>query len=122
MMILIADDDPIQTTLLSSCLKKKGYRVTVAFDAFQAWFAASRRTPDAIILDIQMPGGTGRAVLRQLKSDPKTKQVPVIVVSGSIDSNEQSEVFKLGACEFLQKPVDLSLLLSCIDRLVGVPA
>lgn len=121
MMILIADDDPIQTTLLSSRLKDKGYRVTVASDAIQAWMAAIRRPPDAIILDIQMPGGTGHAVLRQLMANPKTNQIPLIVVSGSINPKEQAEVFQLGASEFLSKPTNVPLLFSSINRLLGVP-
>jgi DNA-binding response OmpR family regulator len=58
MKILIADDDRVHVHMLESCLKARGFRVNVAFDAIQAWMAAIRTPPDAIILDIQMPGGT----------------------------------------------------------------
>lgn len=120
MMILIADDDPVHTTLLSARLTSKGHRVTVVHDAIQAWLAAIRRPPDAIILDIQMPGGTGRAVLRQLKTNPNTKQVPVIVVSGSINPEDEITVMELGASEFLRKPVDLNHLFSSLEKLLTV--
>ncbi len=122
MNILVADDDKIQTLMLSRVLKAKGYKVATAYDAIQAWTAAIRTIPDAIILDIQMPGGTGIAVLKQLKTSTKTNQIPVIVLSGSIDPNASGSVLELGADRFLQKPVDPNALFSCLSDLLGVPA
>ncbi len=118
MNILIADDDRVQTHMLSSRLKVKGFKVTVAYDAIQAWIAAIRTLPDAIILDIQMPGGTGFAVLKQLKSSEKTKQIPVVVVSGSIDPQAVETVKALGANHYLSKPVDMPSLFSCLSSLL----
>lgn len=60
--------------------------------------------PDVIVLDIQMPGGTGYAVLKQMKSSSKTKLVPVIVLCGSIDGRDHVKLKELGADEFLSKP------------------
>lgn len=121
MKILIADDDQIQNLMLSTCLRGRGFKVTVAQDAIQAWTAAVRTSPDAIILDIQMPGGTGYAVLKQLKSSTKTSGIPVIVLSGSIDPNSVETVKALGADKFLKKPADVSLLLSALSQLLGTP-
>ena len=118
MLILLADDDPIQTLFLTKRLKEKGYRVDTAIDAVQAWVAAARRSPDAIILDIQMPGGSGYAVLKQLKFSAETARIPVIVLSGSIDSKEPAKVRELGADEFLAKPVDLAQLFTTLSRLL----
>lgn len=119
MKILVADDDQIQNLILSNNLKARGYKVTVAQDAIQAWTAAVRTLPDAIILDIQMPGGTGYAVLRQLKSSIKTNQIPIIVLSGSIDASAVQTVKDLGADEFLRKPVDMGCLLSTLSHLLS---
>lgn len=121
MKILVADDDRVQTLMLSARLKDKGFKVTVAYDAIQAWMAAIKTQPDAIILDIQMPGGTGVAVLKQLKDSSKTCQIPVVVLSGSIDPNAASMVKELGADEFLGKPVDLDLLYRTLSGLLGQP-
>ncbi|MBZ5563963.1 MAG: response regulator transcription factor [Acidobacteriia bacterium] len=121
MMILIADDDRIHVHMLTSRLKAKGFKVSAAFDAIQAWIAAIRTSPDAIILDIQMPGGTGMAVLKQLKSSTKTNQIPVVVLSGSIDPCDAERVKRLGADEYLPKPVDLAQLYSTLSKLLGVP-
>jgi CheY-like chemotaxis protein/HPt (histidine-containing phosphotransfer) domain-containing protein len=121
MMILLADDDPVQTLLLTTRLKQKGYKVDTAINAVQAWTVASRRPPDVVILDIQMPNGSGYAVLKQMKSSSQTKSIPVIVLSGSIDSNDKAKLKQLGADEFLDKPVELANLFSVLSRLLQRP-
>ncbi len=121
MTILIADDDRVHVHMLTSRLKAKGLKVSAAFDAIQAWIAAIRTSPDAIILDIHMPGGTGMAVLKQLKSSTKTSQIPVVVLSGSTDPRAADTVKEMGADEYLPKPVDLAQLYSALSRLLGVP-
>ncbi len=118
MLILLADDDPVQTLLLTTRLKQKGYKVDTAINAVQAWTVASRRPPDAVILDIQMPNGSGYAVLKQMKSSSKTKSIPVIVLSGSINANDKVKLRELGADEFLDKPVDMANLFSALSRLL----
>lgn len=106
--------------MLSARLKEKGFKVDVAYDAIQAWMSAIKTLPDAIILDIQMPGGTGVAVLKQLKASSKTCQIPVVVLSGSIDPKAASGVKDLGADEFLSKPVDLDHLYRTLSLLIGI--
>lgn len=122
MKILLADDDRIQTLIISSRLRANGHKVFVAYDAIQAWMAAIQNIPDAIVLDIQMPGGTGTAVLKQLKNSTKTSQIPIVVLSGSIEPKVAAEMVKgLGADEFLSKPVDLELLFSTLSKLLTIP-
>jgi len=57
MTVLVADDDRVQALMLSTRLKARGFRVTLAYDAILAWMSAIQTLPDVIILDIQMPGG-----------------------------------------------------------------
>jgi len=122
MTILLADDDRIQTLMIASRLRAKGHKVLMAHDAIQAWMAAIQNIPDAIVLDIQMPGGTGVAVLKQLKTSTKTNQIPVVVLSGSLEPNVAAETVKgMGADEFLTRPVDLKLLLSSLAKLLNIP-
>jgi CheY-like chemotaxis protein len=118
MTALVADDDRVQALMLSTRLKARGFRVTLAYDVIQAWMVAIHTIPDVIILDIQMPGGTGIAVLKQLKSSTKTCQIPVIVLSGSIDPEIIPTVKDLGADEFLSKPVNLQNLYRTLSRLL----
>jgi CheY-like chemotaxis protein len=121
MNILIADDDRVQTLMLSTRLKAKGFEVAVAYDAIQAYTAAIRSLPDAIILDIQMPGGTGVAVLKHLKMSTKTRQIPVIVLTGTIDPSEEPQLKELGVARFLYKPVDLEQLYVALSQLLEKP-
>ncbi len=116
--ILIADDDKIQTLMLSTRLKAKGFRIAVAHDAVQAWMSAIRSLPDAIILDIQMPGGTGIAVLKQLKMSSKTRKIPVIVLTGTIDPGDEPKLKELGVDRLLYKPVDLEQLDLALSQLM----
>ncbi|MEK7240659.1 MAG: response regulator [Gemmatimonadota bacterium] len=117
--VLLADDDKVQTLMLSSVLRARGYRVDSAFDATQTFTTAIRTKPDVIVLDIQMPGGTGMLVLERLKASTKTSQIPVIVLSGSTDPEAEPSVRKLGADVFLSKPVDVDELLGALSRVLG---
>ncbi len=69
--ILIADDSRFQVALLSKALEESGFEVLCALDALQAWMIALRSAPDAIVLDINMPGGSGIEVLRKLRISTK---------------------------------------------------
>lgn len=119
--ILLADDDKVQTMMLSSQLRAKGYAVAAAYDATYTVMVAMKSPPDLIVLDIQMPGGTGKAALERLKSSSKTTQIPVIVLSGFTDRQTIQESLALGACEYQTKPADVEKLDAAIRRALGLP-
>ncbi len=121
MKILIADDDRVLVTMLSGRLRPKGVSILVAYDAMQAWMTAMRTDPDAILLDIQMPGGTGMEVLRRLKTSAKTSHIPVVVLSGSIDAKAVESMKELGADEYLPKPPDFDRLWQVLCHILSVP-
>ncbi|MHB8839459.1 MAG: response regulator, partial [Gemmatimonadaceae bacterium] len=72
--ILLADDDKVQTAMLSARLRTAGYSVATAYDATYTFMVAMKSPPDAVVLDIMMPGGTGRAVRERLKGSSKTRR------------------------------------------------
>jgi CheY-like chemotaxis protein len=119
MNVLIADDDRVLTRLLAAQLQAKGWQVEVAHDAMQALMFAMRSRPAVIALDINMPGGTGYEVLKKLQQSARTEQIPVLVVSGSIDPDEEQKVLALGAAAFLRKPLDPQTLHDALSRLGG---
>jgi CheY-like chemotaxis protein len=80
-------------------------------DAMQPGMVALPTAPDAIVLDTNMPGGSGIDVLKRLKRSTKTLRIPVVVVSGSGDSDIRQIALDLGVADFLTKPVDLDQLL-----------
>jgi two-component system, OmpR family, response regulator len=85
--ILIADDSRFQVQLLATALKQKGHEITVAQDTVQAGMLALRFLPDVMILDINMPGGSGVEVLKRLRRSTRTQDILVIVVSGNCDAD-----------------------------------
>jgi DNA-binding response OmpR family regulator len=122
MKVLIADDDPDFVTLCKTYLEERGWRIIVARDALQASTVARRDLPAAVILDINMPGGSGLRALKQLKSSPRVGAVPIIVVSGRDDEQLPRTVVELGAAAFVRKPLALPDLHQRLVQLVGEPS
>jgi CheY-like chemotaxis protein len=105
--ILIADDEVVLTRLLEHHLKSFGHTTVVTHDAIQAWRVARDSPPDLVLLDIKMPGGTGLAVLRRLKSNLNTKGVPVIVITAAEEAGLLQSILSLQPESLLRKPVKL---------------
>lgn len=122
MRILVADDDRVTLQLLSTVLKARGYEVSAAQDGVQALMLAVREPPDAIILDIGMPGGSGLHVLKPLRASTKTSTIPVIVLMAPTDPTLRDQAEALGADDFLPKPVAVDRLQSALDRLLKGPS
>ncbi|HEY7860139.1 MAG: response regulator [Gemmatimonadales bacterium] len=116
--ILIADDDPLMTSILSSTLSTRGYTVTIARDAMQAVMFAVQQQPDVVLLDINMPAGTGLGALKRLKASARTSGIPVVVLSGSTDLTLPATVRSEGAKAFFKKPVDLEVLCVRLDEIL----
>ena len=119
--ILIADDSRFQVQMLSTWLKEQGFEVLTAADALQAWMSALRLVPDAIVLDINLPAGSGVQVLKRLRSSGKTQNIAVVVVSRNEDGDVRTVVEQLGAAAFLQKPVEEEELCSIINGVLAKP-
>jgi DNA-binding response OmpR family regulator len=117
--ILVADDSRVQVHLLKTALQERGFEVVVAMDAMQAGMAALRSAPDAIVLDINMPGGSGIEVLKRLRHSTKTQHIPVLVVSGCGDEDVQHVALELGVCAFLPKPVNTDDLCESLSKLLS---
>jgi CheY-like chemotaxis protein len=117
--ILVADDDRVMSQLVCSIVREAGHLPIAAFDAMQALMYAMRApAPGLIILDINMPGGTGLEALRKLKLSARTAPIPVVVLSGSDAADMPQQVKALGADEFLPKPIDPEALAGVIQRLL----
>jgi CheY-like chemotaxis protein len=117
--ILIADDSRFQVALLSNSVEERGFEVVSALDALQAWMTAIRSFPDAIVLDINMPGGSGIEVLKRLRISTKTRHIPVVVVSANTEPEVEQLAKNLGAADFFHKPVDPTRLCETLSRLLS---
>jgi CheY-like chemotaxis protein len=109
--ILVIDDDVVAHDLLRRHLVPHGYRVVSTTDGETGIAKAREIKPDAITLDVLMPGMDGWTVLSRLNEDPETADIPVIMVSMVDDRNVG---FSLGAVDFINKPIDRDRLLSVL--------
>lgn len=119
--VLLVDDEVGFTELLKINLEKAGeFEVQIENDSTLALGTARRFQPDAIILDVVMPGMDGGDVQAQLQGDPFLRSVPIIMLTALVDSAELSEgaVAQSGSSIMLPKPVDLALLLNVLHKAV----
>lgn len=117
--VLIVDDDRDIARGMSARLKFAGFDVMTAHSGEDGLRAAETHVPDAMILDVRMPGMDGLTVLEQLRSNERTRLIPTIMVSASIVDHGRS--LELGAAHFLQKPYDPTTLLLALRSLLGAP-
>jgi PAS domain S-box-containing protein len=117
--VLVIDDDPAVHDLLQRLLGKEGFRLESALDGQQGLRLARDLEPDAILLDVMMPGLDGWAVLSALKADPDLAEIPVVMLTFVQD---QELGYALGAAEYLTKPVDRSRLTSLLKKYRRDPA
>ena len=114
MNILLVDDEPVQRQILKDFLEERGYKVVEAEDGHQAISIFKKQFIPLVLLDHRMPGMTGDEVLKELKKINPLVKVIMITAYGAIDT--AVKVMKLGAFDFLEKPVDLNELLKKIDK------
>jgi CheY-like chemotaxis protein len=116
--ILIADDEVFMLRLLEMTLKKGGYEVISCHDGNEALAAALAAPPNLIVLDVLMPGLDGLGALKQLKENPATKKIPVIVLSGKGHALTRVEAERAGAVLFLSKPFSPNQLLGEVKKIL----
>jgi twitching motility two-component system response regulator PilH len=117
--MLVVDDSPTICAVLGKMLRQDGYAVLKATDGASAIELARREQPALIFLDIVMPGMNGFAVLRALRHDPQTRDIPIVMISGNPQATEQFYVQRFGADDFMQKPFDRDEVYLRIDQLVA---
>lgn len=107
--ILLVDDDPIMCELASTRLIDAGYTVDIAHNGEEALAVLERRDADLVISDIDMPGMDGFELTRRLKTNPKWRTIPVIVITASDRADVAADAFEAGAMSFLDKPINWTL-------------
>ena len=115
--ILVLDDDPDIGTMIKMMLEYKGYRVIVSDRADLAQQALNTGGVDLIIMDMLLSGVNGTDLCIDLKKNPSTSHIPVIMISAH--PNAKEICLQAGADEFISKPFDMNDILSKIDRLLN---
>jgi DNA-binding response OmpR family regulator len=113
-LILLVDDDEDLLLVLAAPLRRQGFDVAVATDAVTAVSSAIKQPPDAVIMDIGLPGGDGTKVMQRLHALPRLSAVPVIVLSGRDPVANREAALAAGAAAYLTKPVTPDVLADAV--------
>ena len=102
--ILIVDDQPENLKVLTSMLTEQGYQVQPAISGQLALKAARKEPPDLILLDILMPDMDGYEICERLKAEEQTRDIPIIFLSGLVETDEKVKAFVAGGVDYVTKP------------------
>lgn len=108
--ILLIEDETDLVKVLSAGLEKSGWRVLAAYDGEEGLKKANEVLPDLILLDVMMPRMNGFQVCHDLKTNPRTKKIPVIMLTVRARANDKSWGIEVGACDYIIKPFTLKTL------------
>ncbi len=117
--ILVVDDEIYIVHILDFSLGMEGYQVLTALDGEQALEKARAEKPDLIVLDIMMPKLDGYETCKALKSDPATREIPVILLSAKGRNVDQKVGFEVGADDYITKPFSPRKLVERINAILG---
>lgn len=118
-LILIVEDNEMNSDMLSRRLRRKGYEVAVAADGEAGVRKAQQIRPQLILMDLSLPIIDGWTATRQLRSDPRTSQIPVIALTAHAISGDREKAIEAGCDDYDTKPVEWHRLLGKIEALLA---
>src|SRR5215208_6658951 len=119
--LVIVDDSAPVRALVRMSLARGGHDIREADDGVTAWQLLVDQRPDAVILDVMMPGPSGLDVCRAIRADPRFARLPVIILTANGLPESEAEALEAGANCFLAKPFRPQVLLAVVERLVARP-
>lgn len=120
--ILIVDDIPLNVLLIQKMLGKFKFNILKANNGQQALDTVASKQVDMILLDLMMPGIDGYEVLRRVRANEATAQLPIVILSALNSNDDITKGFQLGANDFITKPIIMERLLNCIADQVNAIA
>ena len=119
--VLVIDDDPVILELLRVNFEIEGFDVVCARDGDEGLAMAQELQPDVVISDIMMPRRDGLQLLSDLKADPRTEGLPVILLSAKAQKSEVQHGLDMGADDYITKPFDPIQLIDRLNAVMGKP-
>ena len=105
-VVLIVEDNEVNQLLTASVLQREGFAVDLAGTAAEAVERLRTRTPDVILMDVQLPGMDGLSLTRQLKADPATSQITIVALTAHAMTGDREQTLAAGCAGYISKPID----------------
>lgn len=121
-LILVVDDNRALCNVIQDALQKAGLAVRLAHNGKQCLAAVAAERPDVVVLDVKMPVMDGYKTLRELRRNPKTNLLPVVLLTGNPGEPGELAGWMAGIDRYLAKPCDMVRLVSVVKELLPTPA
>jgi len=105
-LILVVDDNAAGQLLVTTVLELEGFRTATAGSSAEVLEALQRRTPDLVLMDVQLPGQDGLSLTRQLKADPATAALRIVALTAYAMSGDRERALAAGCIGYITKPID----------------
>ncbi|MBQ7458428.1 MAG: response regulator [Bacteroidales bacterium] len=113
-LVLAVDDIPLNLLLVQKMLSRFNFRIKTAANGQQAMDAVAEEKPDLILLDLLMPIMDGFEVIKNLRANPATADIQIVILSALNSNDDIAKGFNVGANDFIMKPIIMEKLLSCV--------
>ena len=113
-LVLAVDDIPLNLLLVQKMLSRFNFRIKTAANGQQALDAVAAEKPDLILLDLMMPVMDGFAVIKNLRANPDTADIQIVILSALNSNEDVVKGFNVGANDFIMKPIIMEKLLTCV--------
>jgi len=117
--ILVIDDDPSTSRFISYTLEQEGYRVSTSPNGLEGLRKAQNEGPDLIVLDIMLPGIDGFEICQRLRAEPETAKLPILMLSAKAHEVDKATGLRVGADDYLTKPVDPAEIVKGVENLLA---
>ena len=115
--VLIVEDNDKNMKLARDVLQAKGYQTLEAVSGEEGVRLATEKKPDLVLMDIQLPGINGIEAFKQIRADPRTRDIPIVALTASVTPADRSAISAAGFDAFLGKPINLKEFLDTVKRL-----
>lgn len=117
--VLVVDDHDLNLKLLERLLEREGHEVRVADSVAAAERALAEEEPAMIVLDVNLPDGSGLELTRKLKAEPRTASIPIVACTAAVMPSDEDEALEAGCDAFVAKPIDLRRFSDVISSILS---
>ena len=117
--VLVVEDDLLNRMFYHDVLQQRGYDVAMVDDGARVMESAREFAPDLITMDIQLPNISGLRLIRHLKKDAQTRDIPILAITAFAGKGEEERIRSAGARGYLAKPVTIPKLLGAVDEVLN---